>query len=189
MAQRAGVEVVHHQCSPAAAHQVGRALGGMVLGSHPGEANGTFSCLGPVVRAAYRAGMDALRPDDLPLVFRHHFNAGDVGGLMAHYYAPDATYAPLPGQVVSGADVEAAIGGLVALGHPIELTVRAVLVAGDTALLVVDHQIPGLGMSGTATDVGRRQPDGTWRCVIDNPHGGAGELHLPPATLQALGVR
>lgn len=50
-----------------------------------------------------------------------------------------------------------------------------------------DHQIPGLGMSGTATDVARRQPNGTWRCIIDNPHGGARELRLPPATLQALG--
>ncbi len=131
--------------------------------------------------------MDAHRPDDLPLVFRHHFNAGHVRGLMDHYYAPDATYAPVPGQVVAGADVEAAIGGLVALGHPIELTVRAVLVAGDTALLVVDHEIAGLGMAGTATDVARRQPDGTWRCVIDNPHGGARDLELPPATLHALG--
>lgn len=131
--------------------------------------------------------MDAHRPDDLPLVFRHHFNAGDVRGLMDHYYAPDATYAPVPGRMVAGADVEAAIGGLVALGHPIELTVRAVLVAGDTALLVVDHEIAGLGMAGTATDVARRQPDGTWRCVIDNPHGGARELALPPATLHALG--
>ena len=93
----------------------------------------------------------------------------------------------MPGEVVSGADVEAAIGGLVALGHTIELTVRAVLVAGNTALLVVDHEIPGVGMTGTATDVARRQPDGTWRCVIDNPHGGARELQLPPATLQALG--
>lgn len=132
--------------------------------------------------------MDAYQPEDLPLVFQHYFNAGDVAGLMAHYYAPDPTYAPMPGVVLHGvADVEESIGDLVALGHPMQVTVRHVLRAGDTALLVVDHEIPALAMAGTATDVARLQPDGTWRCTIDNPHGGARELALPADTLKLLG--
>jgi hypothetical protein len=32
-------------------------------------------------------------PQELPLVFEHHLNAQDVAGLMADYYADDATYA------------------------------------------------------------------------------------------------
>jgi ketosteroid isomerase-like protein len=130
--------------------------------------------------------MDAHRPQDLPLVFQHYFNAGDVLGLMRHYYAPDATYAPVPGVVVHGGEVQRAIAPLVDLGHTIAVGVRHVLPAGDTALLVVDHEIAGLGMSGTATDVARRQEDGTWRCVIDNPHGGARTVEAPEHTLHAL---
>jgi hypothetical protein len=42
-------------------------------------------------------------------------------------------------------------------------------VAGDIGLLVVDWAVGEL--SGTATDVVRRQGDGGWRYVIDNPHG------------------
>jgi ketosteroid isomerase-like protein len=122
--------------------------------------------------------VQARRPEELPLVFQHHLNAGDLGGLMASYYAPEATYAPVPGVIVSGSDVEPAIGRLVALGMPIEVTVRHVLESGDTALIVLDWQIPEAGLSGTATDVARRQPDRTWKCVIDNPHGGAHSVDL-----------
>jgi ketosteroid isomerase-like protein len=124
--------------------------------------------------------MQARQPAELPLVFRDHVNAGNVAGLMADYYAPDATYAPVPGVVLTGGDVETAIGRLVALGVPIEVTVRHVLERDDTALLVVDWELRDVGLSGTATDVARRQPDGTWRCVIDNPHGGAHTVDLPP---------
>jgi ketosteroid isomerase-like protein len=130
--------------------------------------------------------MQARQPAELPLVFRDHVNAGNVAGLMADYYAPDATYAPVPGVVLAGAEVEAAIGRLVALGVPIEVTVRHVLERDDTALLVVDWELPDVGLSGTATDVARRQPDGTWRCVIDNPHGGARTVDLPPEVEAAL---
>lgn len=194
VAHRTCFEVAHHEGGPPAAHQVGRALGRVILWSHPHERRERALARGRNIfvpgtqpRCSLSCvAMDAHRPEDLPLVFRHHVNAGDVRGLMDHYYAPDATYAPMPGQVVSGGDVEPAIAGLVALGHPIEVTVRAVLRSGDTALLIVDHEIAGLGMTGTATDVARRQPDGAWRCIIDNPHGGAREVHLPTDTLRAL---
>jgi ketosteroid isomerase-like protein len=131
---------------------------------------------------------EARSPEELPLVFSRHLNAGDVAGLMAHYYASDPTYAPVPGVVLSGAAaVEASIAKLAALGAPIDVDVRQVLVTGDTALLVVDWEIPAAGLSGTATDVARRQADGTWKCVIDNPHGGARTVEMPDATAAALG--
>jgi len=130
--------------------------------------------------------VQARKPAELPLIFRDHLNAGNIAGLMADYYAPDATYAPVPGVVLTGAEIEAAIGRLISLGMPIEVTVRHVLEAGDTALLVVDWEISEAGLSGTATDVARRQPDGTWRCVIDNPHGGARAVDLRPEIAAAL---
>jgi len=97
--------------------------------------------------------MQATTPDELPLVFERHFNAGDVAGLMADYYAPSATYAPLPGEVVWGEGVEPSIGELVALGHEMDVTVRRVMRSGDVALLIVDWVIPAVGFAGTATDV------------------------------------
>lgn len=130
--------------------------------------------------------MRANTPDELPRVFAHHLNRGDIDGLMQHYYAPDATYAPVPGHVVQGADLEHAIGRLVALEAPIEVSVRHVLRSGEIALVVLDWNIEDAGMSGTATDVARLQPDGAWRCVVDNPHGGARTVDLPPATANIL---
>jgi ketosteroid isomerase-like protein len=125
--------------------------------------------------------MQATTPDELPLVFERHFNAGDVAGLMADYYAPTAAYAPLPGQIVWGEGVEPAIASLVGLGHTMEVSVRHVMRSDDVALIVVDWEIAGLSLRGTATDVARLQDDGTWRCVIDNPHGGAREVAgMPP---------
>ena len=105
---------------------------------------------------------------------------------MENYYAPEVTYAPVPAVVLSGTDVEPAIARLVALAMPIEVAVRHVLENGDTALVVLDWQIARAGMSGTATDVARRQPDGTWKCVIDNPHGGAHTVDLRADIAAAL---
>jgi len=130
--------------------------------------------------------VQARRPEELPLVFQHHLNAGDLAGLMADYYAAEVAYAPVPGVILSGADVEASIARLVGLGMPIEVTVRHVLENGDTALIVLDWQIVAAGMTGTATDVARRQPDGTWKCVIDNPHGGAHGVDLRAEIAAAL---
>jgi ketosteroid isomerase-like protein len=188
VAERAGLEVMDDQRRPAAADHVCGAFGRVVFGAHPTQARERFrtSGRGPDGVSVASRSMDAHCPEDLPLVFQHYFNAGDVLGLMRHYYAPDATYAPVPGVLVHGAEVERAIGALVELGHPIDVRVRHVLSAGDTALLVIDHEIPGLRMSGTATDVVRRQEDGTWRCIIDNPHGGARTVELPEDTLHAL---
>jgi ketosteroid isomerase-like protein len=128
----------------------------------------------------------ARRPEELPLVFQHYVNAGDLPGLMENYYADDATYAPVPGVIVSGPEVRPAIGRLVALGMPIAVTVRHVLEAGDTALVVLDWELPDARLSGTATDVARRQADGTWRCIIDNPHGGARTVELPDGVADQL---
>lgn len=98
----------------------------------------------------------------------------------------DPTYAPVPGQIVSGSRVAPAIAWLIALGKRIEVTVHHVLRAGDTALIVVDWELPEAGMAGTATDVARRQSDGTWRWIIENPHGVAGSVEPPRATAAAL---
>ncbi|WP_457027959.1 YybH family protein [Kitasatospora sp. P5_F3] len=61
------------------------------------------------------------------------------------------------------------------------MPVRHTYTADEIALLVVDWTITGTGpdgspvdLTGTATDVARRGPDGYWRYLIDNPFGTAG---------------
>ncbi len=186
--QRLGLEVVQDERRPVAADEVSGSLGRMVLRTHVDSVEGHLSVppWSAVLVGSSVVDMHANDPGELPLVFRHYFNASDVDGLLSRYYADGATYAPLPGVALSQDVLRAAIGRLVDLGHPIELTVRHVLAAQDTALIVLDWEIAGAGMSGTATDVARRQANGTWRCIVDNPHGGAHSVDLPERTAAAL---
>lgn len=115
-------------------------------------------------------------PGQHPHVFAAAFNTGDPAAI-EQVYEPEALLAAQPGTAVSGAERAAANAGLQALGLPIQVRSRHTYVAGDLALLIVDWEIRGDGpdgpvlITGTATDVARRGPDGYWRYVIDNPHG------------------
>jgi hypothetical protein len=107
--------------------------------------------------------MIANTPEDLPRLFAEAFNAGDPTAL----YEPGAQPAELAGHL--------------ALGLAMTVNTRKVITRGDLALLIVDWRIGGetgtadvtetAGVTGTATDVARRGPDGGWRYVIDNPTG------------------
>ncbi|RSM95830.1 DUF4440 domain-containing protein [Nonomuraea sp. WAC 01424] len=121
--------------------------------------------------------------------------AGDPGGPVARYtaamnagdphaldqvYEDGAVLVPVPGHPVTGPARLAANQHLQSFGLPIEARTRHAYVAGDIALLIVDWSMRGtagdgseIDMSGTATHVVRRGPDGRWRYVIDNPHGTA----------------
>ncbi|MEV6040903.1 nuclear transport factor 2 family protein [Nonomuraea sp. NPDC052116] len=97
-----------------------------------------------------------------------------------HVYEDDAVLVPVPGHPVTGPARLAANRHLQSFGLPIEARPKHVYVSGDIALLIVDWSMRGtardgtkIDMSGTATDVVRRGPDGQWRYVIDNPHGTA----------------
>ncbi|WP_439376856.1 YybH family protein [Amycolatopsis lexingtonensis] len=104
-----------------------------------------------------------------PAVFAAAFNSGDPGAL-DRVYEDSGILVAKPGEPLTGAGRRAANGALQRLGHPIDVRPRHVYVAGDLALLIVDWSI-GTDVSGTATDVARRGPDGKWRYAIDNPFG------------------
>ncbi|MFE3317349.1 YybH family protein [Nocardia sp. NPDC059195] len=116
-------------------------------------------------------------PGQHPAVFAARFNTGDSDSL-AEVYTDDAVFVPEPGSQVTGPALRAANAEFLALGLPIRVSPRHTYVAGDIALLIVDWEIDGTGpdgepvhVSGTATDVARRDADGYWRYVIDNPFG------------------
>lgn len=114
-----------------------------------------------------------------PEVFAAAFNSGDAAAL-ERMYEDRGVLVPESGQSVTGLDRAAANARLQRLGLPIDVRPRHVYVARDIALLIVDWAIEGTGpdgapvrLRGTATDVARRGPEGTWRYIIDNPFGTA----------------
>jgi uncharacterized protein (TIGR02246 family) len=107
-------------------------------------------------------------------------NSGDLDGLMG-LYEREAAFATEPGSLASGhAGIRGALTGFTALNGRLELEVTRVLEVDDLALVTGVWSFNGTGPDGEAVrleahnaDVLRRQPDGTWRFVIDNPWGTA----------------
>lgn len=106
------------------------------------------------------------------------FHAADIEGVMASY-EPTATIVFQPGTPSSDpAAIRDGFGGFFALAPTFTYSGHEVVIAGDTAV----HFAPWT-MKGTAPDgseilqhglsvaVLRRQADGGWRMVIDNPFG------------------
>jgi ketosteroid isomerase-like protein len=119
--------------------------------------------------------MDA---EDIHRLVQDAFNAGDTDALVA-LYEEDAAMATPEGSFVNGWDaIREQWSGFVALGGNIQLTTRYAVVVGETALLSNDWHFTGAGMelSSRTAEVARRQPDGTWKYVIDHPYAVA-DLH------------
>jgi ketosteroid isomerase-like protein len=105
----------------------------------------------------------AVEPEELERLFVERVNAGDVEGLVA-LYEPDAVMATEAGSVAVGLEaIRRMFEEFVASG--VELTLgdqQPTLSLGDLALTSTR-----LGDGGVTAEVARRQPDGTWRWVID----------------------
>jgi uncharacterized protein (TIGR02246 family) len=122
--------------------------------------------------------MPAQQPADVNRLIAQALSTGDREAALALYEA-EAAFVPQPGQVVSGtAAIAAALDGFLALKPTLDIQVEQVIQAGDIALLRSTWTLTGtdpdgklVSMGGTATDVVRRQPDGTWRYIIDQPWG------------------
>ena len=107
------------------------------------------------------------------------FNAGDVQALM-DLYEPDAHMVKEDGTVAAGLEeISAVWADLVSYGGRIRMVTRYALESGDLALLSNEWTLELDGnpvASGATAEVARRQHDGSWRYVSDNPFGAA-----PPA--------
>jgi ketosteroid isomerase-like protein len=105
-------------------------------------------------------------------------NSGDLDSLMP-LYESEAAFATEPGSLVHGAPgVSEALNGFISMKGELDIEVTRVLEAGDLALVIGVWSFNGTGPDGDPVrlaarnaDVLRRQGDGTWRFVIDNPWG------------------
>ncbi|NUR27319.1 MAG: nuclear transport factor 2 family protein [Catenulispora sp.] len=103
-------------------------------------------------------------PRDLNPTFSALFNAGDVRGLV-RLYAPDAVFHASSGPVTGREAIHAEYTDMIAGSPGLELRTRRILSSGDTALITTDDATS----TGVSVEVARRQPDGTWLYVIDEP--------------------
>jgi uncharacterized protein (TIGR02246 family) len=107
-------------------------------------------------------------------------NSGDLESLMP-LYERDAAFATQPGSLAPGATgISEALGGFISMKGKLDLEVTRVLEVDDLALVVGEWTFNGTSPGGEPVqlaarnaDVLRRQADGTWRFVIDNPWGTA----------------
>jgi ketosteroid isomerase-like protein len=109
-------------------------------------------------------------PRDLNPTFSALFNAGDVLGLV-RLYAPDAVFHASSGPVTGRDAIHAEYADMIAGSPGIELRTRRILSSGDTALITTDWRFTAddATSTGVSVEVARRQPDGGWLYVIDEP--------------------
>jgi len=108
----------------------------------------------------------AAQPEDLGRFFVERANTGDVDGLVALYEA-EAVLAGTPGGVVTGSQAIRQVYERLLAGKPTFTAgeIQPALRNGDLAL--TSTRLAG---GGATVEVARRQPDGTWLWVIDQPN-------------------
>ena len=122
--------------------------------------------------------MPARTPEDTDRLFAEALNAARIDDLVA-LYEPQATLMPSPGQLVTGsAAIRGALAQFIAAKPKMSLTPKVVAQSGDLAIVTAKWDLAMTGqdgkpasMTGQSVEVVRRQPDGSWRFVIDLPFG------------------
>lgn len=121
--------------------------------------------------------MTAKTPEDVDRLFAECVNAGDVDGIVALYEA-GATLLMQDNEPTNGHEaIRVAIGDFVAMKPNLQMSISKVVHGGgDIAVVYNDWQLSLVGPDGTAIEdsgkaceIVRRQADGSWKFVIDDP--------------------
>jgi ketosteroid isomerase-like protein len=120
----------------------------------------------------------SMTPEELLNSQVEEFNKGNISFLMT-LYENEACFASKPGQVVKDLEsIRQSLQSFIDMGGKLEAKVKRVLQASDLALLITEWSINGtesdgkpIFLTGRGTVVLRRQSDGIWLMVIENPWG------------------
>jgi len=122
--------------------------------------------------------MSARTPEESSSLISTAITGGDLDAILA-LYEPEAVSVPPTGEGAVGGDARRAMfEGMVALHPKLDFRVTRTVSSGDIALVTGSWTMNGttpdgspLHMEGAYADVLRRQDDGTWKFIIDNPLG------------------
>ena len=122
--------------------------------------------------------MSARTPEDCDRLFAERVNAGDVDGVLA-LYEDRGCYVLRDGVATGAAAIRPVVERIISSGSRLECDVKRVVRAGEgLALLYNDWRVSAQGedgrradRKGRALELVRRQADGSWRFVIDDPYG------------------
>jgi uncharacterized protein (TIGR02246 family) len=120
--------------------------------------------------------MPARTPEEIQALIAAAFNAGDLDAFLQLHEEDATVVVPPDGDRVSGREaIRAAVQPTFALRPTIRNEVVDKLQGDGLALIHARWNLAGtdggqpVEMSGRATVVSRRQPDGSWRIVLENP--------------------
>ena len=121
--------------------------------------------------------MPAFHPAEIHGLFRSAFNAGDAGSLSA-LYEPNALLVIGGKNVIGRENIRQAFESLIAQRGRMTLETRRVVESPEGLAVLhgswtVRHPLGienGVATQGVSTEVVRKQADGIWLFVIDNPY-------------------
>lgn len=125
-----------------------------------------------------RASIGRGTPEQVLASIVEGINTGNLDALM-NLYEAQAAFATQPGSLAHGLQgIRDGLAGFIAMKGTLDLKVTRVLEVNDLALVIGTWSFAGTGPDGQPVrlaaqnaDVLRRQSDGSWRFVIDNPWG------------------
>ncbi|MFF7189777.1 SgcJ/EcaC family oxidoreductase [Streptomyces sp. NPDC008222] len=111
-------------------------------------------------------------PQQVATLFMEYLEAADIEGLVS-LYEPNAHFVPTPGTHLVGTDaIREALQQMIDSGARLTLELREIRHVGDVALVSNNATLTGVGpepVVSTTTEILRRQPDGGWVHVVDDP--------------------
>ena len=124
--------------------------------------------------------MNTSTPVDVVNQLIEAITTGDLERAVAAY-EPGASLVVQPGEVVTGAEaLREALSRFIALKPTMATEAHQLIQSGDIAQYISHWSLKGrdpdgkeIQMKGTSSDILRRQADGRWLIVLDNPWGAA----------------
>ena len=114
-------------------------------------------------------------PGETSMQFERYFADGDLDGLMS-LYEEEAVFPTHGGTSTGLEEIRQTLKGYLDSGATLAFGEPLVFASGDLALVHTPWKMTmpsGSSSDGATAEVLRRQADGSWRFIIDNPDGTA----------------